>query len=212
MENNKKQSMFSKPWVQSVTGISVLLLILISALLYKSISSKVNIELGTISAPIINIAPQQSGILDEVYVHAGDTVKSGQALAHVGGETLYSKISGTILTVANVPGQNFSTNQPVVTMIDPNELRVVGTIDENKGLSEIKLGDMASFTVDAFGSQTFTGIVDEISPTSKESGVTFSISDKREIRQFTIKIKYDNKAHSEFKNGMSAKIDVYIKR
>jgi multidrug resistance efflux pump len=96
-------------------------------------------------------------------------------------------------------------------MIDPNELRVVGTIDENKGLSEIKVGNVASFTVDAFGNKKFTGVVEEVSPTSKESGVTFSISDKREIKQFTVKIKYDTLAFPDFKNGMSAKIKIYTK-
>ncbi|MES2409327.1 MAG: efflux RND transporter periplasmic adaptor subunit [Patescibacteria group bacterium] len=211
METQTKQSMFKKPWVQSVIGIVVCLGILGSLLAYKILSSKVSTEYGVVSAPIITISPEQSGILDAVYVTPGEKVTEGQALAHIGGETLYAKIDGIVLTAENVPGQIFNINQAVVTMIDPKALRVIGTIDENKGLSDIKIGDVASFTVDAFGKEKFTGVVEEISPTSKDTGVAFSISDKREIRQFTIKIKYDTEAHPEFKNGMSAKIDVFIK-
>ena len=50
-------------------------------------------------------------------------------------------------------GKTFNPGQAVVSMIDPAQLRVVGTIDENKGLNEIHVGQLASFTVDAFGSK-----------------------------------------------------------
>jgi HlyD family secretion protein len=149
------------------------------------------------------------GILDEVYVRNGDTADVGQALARIGSEVVTAKIAGLIIDVSNTPGQVFSPSQPVVKMIDPNELRVVGTIKENEGLSDIRVGQPVSFTVDAFDGQTFTGIVEEISPTSRESGLTFSISDKREIKEFEVRVKYDNAAHPEFKNGMSAKMKVY---
>jgi multidrug resistance efflux pump len=108
-----------------------------------------------------------------------------------------------------VPGQVFSAGAPVVTMIDPGELRIMGKIDEDKGLSRIKVGDPVSFTVDAFGNTEFVGVVDEVSPTSNQSSVVFSISDKREIKQFDVKVRYDITLHPEFKNGMSAKMRVY---
>ncbi|MCX6719191.1 MAG: hypothetical protein NTZ38_02335, partial [Candidatus Taylorbacteria bacterium] len=91
------------------------------------------------------------------------------------------------------------------------QLRIVGKIDEDKGLSRIKAGDVATFTVDAFGSAEFTGIVDEISPISNQSAIVFSISDKREIKQFDIKVRYNISLHPEFKNGMSAKLRIYAK-
>jgi hypothetical protein len=100
---------------------------------------------------------------------------------------------------------------PVVSMIDPSQLRIIGKIDEDKGLSRIKVGDPAIFTIDAFGSTEFTGIVDEVSPTSNQSGVVFSISDKREIKQFDIKVRYDTLLYPQFKNGMSAKLRIYAK-
>ena len=88
---------------------------------------------------------------------------------------------------------------------------MVGKLDENKGLSRIKVGDPATFTVDTYGGETFTGIVDEISPTSDQSSVVFDISDKRATQQFDVKVRYDVAQHPEFKNGMSAKLRIYAK-
>ena len=96
-------------------------------------------------------------------------------------------------------------------MIDPQELRAIGTIKENSGLSKIKVGDPVSFTVDAFDGEKYTGIVEEISETSKDTSVVFSISDKRETKEFMVKVKYDTSLYAKFKNGMSAKMKVYNK-
>ena len=123
-------------------------------------------------------------------------------------------MDGIIINVNNTPGQVFTVStagSSIVSMIDPSQLRVVGKIDEDKGLSQIKVGDPASFTVDAFGSEQFTGIVDSISQTADQSSVVFSISDKREIKQFDVKVRYDISAYPEFKNGMSAKLRIYAR-
>jgi multidrug resistance efflux pump len=210
-KNTLKESFFKKPWVQSLAGIILIVIGLIGLLYWKSTSSYVAIEMSQISAPIIIIGPESEGILSEMYVKPGDTVALNEPLARVGGETLSAKTSGIIVSTVNTPGQVFMPGSSVVSMVDPNQLRVVGKIDENKGLSSIKIGDPATFTVDAFGNTQFTGIVDEISPTSDQSSVVFSISDKREIKQFDIKVRYDTTLHPEFKNGMSAKLRIYAK-
>jgi len=211
METPKKESIFTKPWVQSLTGIIIIILVSSGILFYKSISSYVEIENSTISAPIISIAPETSGILDEVYVKEGDAVIAGQSLARVGAEILTSKINGIIIYTNNTPGQFFTYANPVVKMINPNELRVVGAIKEDAGLTKIKAGDTATFTVDSFTGKEYTGIVEEIGQTSKDTSVVFSISDKRAVKEFTIKVKYDVSEFKDFKNGMSAKIKVYNK-
>jgi multidrug resistance efflux pump len=206
-----KESIFKKPWVQSLSGIIIVLLLAVGALVYKSISSRVRIENSVISAPVINIGPETAGILDEVDVRAGDIVTAGQTLARVGADILTAKVDGIVIMVANTPGQVFMPTTPVIQMIDPAELRIVGTIKENEGLTDITVGDPVSFTVDAFGGTKFAGIIDSVSPNSKENGVAFSISDKREVKEFEVKAKFDVAAHPEFKNGMSAKMNVYTK-
>jgi multidrug resistance efflux pump len=212
MENDKPKTNFiRKPWVQSLIGIVLIVIVLVGLLIWKSISSYVAIDMSQISAPVIAIGPESGGILSEVYVKPGDTVIADEPLARVGGETLSAKTSGIIISTQNMPGQVFMPGSTVVSMVDPNQLRVVGKIDENKGLSRIKVGDPATFTVDAFGGTEFTGVVDEISPTSDQSSIVFSISDKRDVKQFDIKVRYDITLHPEFKNGMSAKLRIYAK-
>ena len=206
-----KKGLFSKPWLQSLIGIIVICGAVLGLFYWKSTSSYIAIDMSQIEAPVIQIGPESEGILTAVYVKNGDEVKINQTLAQVGSEILSAKIDGTIIDVQNTPGQVFMPGSVVVSMIDPSQLRVVGKIDEDKGLSSIKIGDPATFTIDAFGGKEFTGIVDEISPTSNQSGVTFSISDKREIKQFNIKVRYDVLQHKEFKNGMSVKLRVYAK-
>ena len=160
-------------------------------------------------APQIDLAPTVAGVLQDVYVHEGDEVTANAAVALVGKQLVKAKVSGLIITVHNDIGKIFNPGEAVVSMIQPDELRVVGQIDEDKGLSNIRVGERAVFTVDAFGSKEYQGVVDEVSPTSRSSDVVFNISDQRQINQFNVKVRFDIGAYPELKNGMSARIWVY---
>jgi multidrug resistance efflux pump len=185
----------------------------IAAGLYYYVNSKtVYIDLSQVTAPLIDLSPTNSGVLEEVYVNVGDTVAVNSPIARVGNEIVKAKTAGEIVSVDNNIGQyvNILTGQgTVATMIDPTQLRVVGKLDENKGLADVHIGDAATFTVDAFGSQTFKGVVDEVSPTSNQSDVVFNISTQRPTNQFAVKVRFDQSKYPQLKNGMSAKIWVY---
>lgn len=172
-------------------------------------SSQVYIDTATIEAPLINLSPSQPGTLQEVYVHEGDYVNDDAVVARVDNELVKTKVAGIVVSVPQTIGAVVDPTQPVVTMIDPTQLRVVGKIDEDKGLDRIAVGDRVAFTVDAFGSKNFYAVVDEVSPTSNQSAVVFNISDKREVKQFDIKARYDYSAYPDLKNGMSARMWVY---
>jgi len=206
-----KKSAFAKPWVQSITGVVVIIIVFIVFVFWRILSNEIKIENSFIDAPIINLSPTTTGILDEVFVKVGDEIKLNTPVAKVGNETIMSKVDGIIVSVNHQEGQIFSSSTPVVSMINKNEERVVGKIDENKGLSDIKVGQVVTFTVDAYGSKKFEGIVEQINPISDQSGVVFSISDKRVVKQFDVKVRFDVVAHPEFKQGMSAKITIYKK-
>lgn len=178
---------------------------------WKLSQSRVFIDTATIDAPQIGLAPAVAGTLQEVYVHEGDTVGADTPVARVGNQLVKSKIAGIIVSVPATIGAQIGANTPVVTMIDPTALRVVGEIDEDKGLSRIAVGQPITFTVDAYGSQKFSGVIDEVSPTSNQSGIVFNISDTREVRQFDVKARFDTTAYPFLKNGMSARMWVYIK-
>lgn len=174
-------------------------------------NQSVYIENSTIEAPEIDLAPITAGILENMYVKAGDNVTANEVVARVGNELIQTKITGIVTKADATIGQQYNAGQTVVAMVDPSALRVVGQIEENKGLSRIAVGQYAIFTADAYGSEKFSGAVDEISPEAQSSDVVFQISDKREEQIFDVKVRFDTSVYPQLKNGMSAKLWVYVK-
>jgi multidrug resistance efflux pump len=206
-----ERGILKNKWVRS-GSLAVFVAILAGGLLYWQIAStRVGIDTSIISSPIIGLSPSAPGQLQEVYVHEGDMVTANKPVAKVGDEIIKTKIAGEIVNVDMEIGKTFNPGQAVVSMIDPGQLKVVGTIDENKGLDKIRIGQLASFTVDAFGSKTYYGAVDEVSPSSKQTDVVFNISSSRPVNQFDIKVRFDQNAYPEIKNGMSAKLTIFTK-
>ena len=188
----------------------IAIIALIGGYLYwQDMQGKIYIEKAEISAPIISLAPQVPGTIDQVYVQEGDRVSVGQRLARVGGQDITARTAGIIVWVNNAPGQMAYSQTPVVKMIDPWQLRLIGRIQEDKGLADIRPGQNVTFTVDAYGSREFQGVVESVSPTARQSDIVFSISDKREEREFDVKVWFDSFTYSELKNGMSAKMLIY---
>lgn len=180
------------------------------ALSYVATSSHtIYIEKSQIQAPTVALAPVSSGILRYTYAQPGQTIAPNTVVAQVGVELVKSTSGGLVIDARTDTGASITPGTPVVTLIDPAQLRVVGQVEEDKGLSSIKVGDPAKFTVDAFGTRVFTGVVSEVSPTSRTGDVVFSISDKRPTQSFNVKVAFDTIAHPELKNGMSARIWVY---
>ncbi|MDE1965798.1 MAG: efflux RND transporter periplasmic adaptor subunit [Patescibacteria group bacterium] len=191
-------------------GLIVLIILAAGIASYLLITGgQVYTDKAQITAPLINLAPATGGTLNRVYVNPGDSVPAGAPVALVGNELVKTQIAGTVASTETNIGELVNPGQAVVTMLDPAALRLVAQVDENKGLSSLRVGDRATFTVDAFGGETFTGVVDEVSPTSHASGVVFNISGERQTQTFDVKIRYDVTAHPELKNGMSARLTVY---
>lgn len=178
-------------------------------LVWQDMQNKIYIEKAEVSAPIISLGPGTTGIIDKFYVKEGDRVAQGQKLAVVGNETIYAGTQGIIISIENTPGQIATPQSAVVKMIDDSQLRVVGRVQEDKGLSDIRPGQKVMFTVDAFGSKEYQGVVESVGASARESDIVFSISDKRAEQEFDVTVLFDSKAYSELKNGMSAKMWVY---
>ena len=207
----KKQSVFKKPWMQSLIGIVVVFAALALFFVVRSNLSTVKIDDSTITAPVINLAATTAGTLNATYVQEGDQVLANTPLARVGTEVITSQVAGTITNIQTDIGTGYQPGQTVVSMIQPSDLRVVGQIAENKGLSKLSVGQTAVFTVDAFGSKKYYGVIDSIAPTANTSDVVFNISDQREEQNFDVKVRYDVTAYPELKNGMSAKLVINVK-
>lgn len=211
MEQVKK----GKRRITALEGLGVLVLIAaIGTGIYWYIASKtVYIDQSVIQAPVINLSPTNSGPLQAVFVKVGDAVTANQPIARVGDEIVESQTSGEIVSVDQNIGESenaLSGQSVVATMVDPTQLRVVGHLDENKGLADVQVGDVARFTVDTFGSKEYYGVVDEVGQTSQVSA-TSNIFNQRPVNEFNVYVRFDPMRYPELKDGMSARIWIYVK-
>ena len=200
------------PWFNRVVLALVIIAALAGTLYWLDLESKVYIENAQITAPEIDLNPSADGIIDEIYVSEGETVKRDQILAKVGDEIIRAKTQGIVTGVRNTPGQvvNLLTDaKPVISMIDPRQLRLTGRVQEDKGLRDIHRGQYVVFTVDAFPGNQYEGTVERVAPAARQGDVVFSISDKREEQEFDVTVSYDVIRYPELKKGMSAKMWIY---
>ncbi|MCL4374820.1 HlyD family efflux transporter periplasmic adaptor subunit [Patescibacteria group bacterium] len=199
-----------QPLVQrTVGGIMLVILLIAAAWFYATHEGRVKIDNSLVEAPIVSISPQTVGKLAAVNVSVGQPVKKGDIVATVGSEYLRAYTDGLIVEASGELGAMVSAQTPPVKMIDPAQMRISGTIDENKGLNQIKIGQVAAFTVDALPGKIFWGYVDEIAATAKQTQLTFSISSERPTQQFVVYVRFPARAYPQIKNGMSAKLTVY---
>jgi len=195
--------------LQPLLGVLITVLLIIGYVYMQKTRDRVNIENSLVLAPVSTILPLSPGKLAEIEVYEGENVKKGDALAVVGTDTLRADTDGLIIMANKQIGGTMTAQNPVVQMINLSDMRVVGTIDENKGLNKIKVGQIVSFTVDALPGKTFWGFVDEISPTAKQTQISFSVSSERPTQQFEVYARFNAYSYPEIKNGMSAKMTVF---
>ena len=210
-EKIKKEHIFKKPWVQSTIYFVVIFGLLGIFLFWQSERGTISIENSYLDAPIVNLTPTSPGTLNALYVKEGDRVQANSQIALVGSQIIYTKEGGIVSSAPLALGSYYSPGQTVVSVVNDEKMRVVGKIEETKGLDSIKVGQRATFTVDTFPDNEYEGAVYEISPVSNNSGVLFSISDKRPVNKFNVYVTFDVSKYPELKSGMSAKLLVDIK-
>lgn len=175
---------------------------------FYTVSQRVYSDKAEIFAPLITLSPDQYNVLQKVLVKEGDKVTANQAVAKLGNASfVVAKQDGVVVKINDQVGKIFAPGEAIVTMVNPDDLRLIVHVAENKGLDSIHVGQKVVFTVDAFSSRKFTGEVEQIAQSADQSSVVFSISDKRDEKNFSIKVKYDD--YPELFNGMSAKAWIY---
>ncbi|HSB46650.1 MAG TPA: HlyD family efflux transporter periplasmic adaptor subunit [Candidatus Bilamarchaeum sp.] len=190
--------------------LAVVVACLVGGYLYiQDMQSKIYIEKARIEAPVIEISPSLPGVMDKLYVEEGQTVAKGQKLAKVGDEVLTAGTRGTVVWVKDTPGAYISPHETVVKIINPQQLRLVGRLQEDKGLRDVQPGQRIVFTVDAFGPKQYNASVERVAEAAEDSDIVFSISDKRESREFEVFGLFDYAEHPELKSGMSARMWIY---
>lgn len=210
-EPEKKETIFKKPWMQSLIAVVVIFGALAGFLYWQLKSGTVRIDDSVLDAPVVNLSPLAGGTLNALYVKPGDTVAAGAEIALVGTTVVSTKEAGIVSSTPGALGGYYAPGTAVASVVVYADMKVVGTIAENKGLRDIAVGQRATFIVDAFPGKTYAGIVDEIAPSAVVNSVVFSISDTRPTQKFEVKVRFDESAYPELKNGMSAKITVHTK-
>ena len=201
---------FAKSHTFRILLACIIFAILVFGVLYiATLQGKISVENSQIQAPIITLSSANPGILDNVYVKEGDKVQTNMIVASVNGNNIKAQTNGIVTSVQNTPGQLVSSQTPIVQMINLKELRVVGRIQEDKGLKYVQVGQKVIFTADAFNSKKYIGTVESISPSSRQQDIVFSISSNRQESEFNVYVKYDINSYPELKSGMSAKMWIY---
>jgi multidrug resistance efflux pump len=202
---------FSKRQLLSALAVVLAIVAVVGGGYLYAHAGEVYVDKAEISAPHIDLSANGSGILQAVYVNEGDLVPADTVVARVGNELVKTKVEALVVSVHADIGKTLAPGTPVVTVIDPGKLRLVGHLEEDKGLHLVQVGDTASFTVDAFGSKRYVGTVDEVAPASRDADLVFSISDKRESKVFDVFVRFDATTAAELKDGMSAKLWIETK-
>lgn len=194
-----------------VICICLLILFVGIYIIYQETIDRVSIDHSLIQAPIITVSPSLSGKVFEIDVKEGQMVDTGDTLAIVGSETIRANTDGIVISASDLTGSTVNPQTQLIQMIRPVNLRVAGTIDEDKGLTNVRVGQVVSFAVDALPGKIFWGYVDEISPSALAPAFSFSTSTERPTQQFTVYARFDSAKYPGIKNGMSAKMVVYTK-
>jgi multidrug resistance efflux pump len=215
IEEKKAEPAF-KRWLRNPLVIGIVALVVITGIIvgfiyWQTSQSRIFTNKAAISAQAIILVPHVPGILKNTFVSEGDFIKANTVVAQTGDEIIKTAVDSEVITVNKNIGKIINPGEAVVTVIDPSDLRVVGAVEENKGLSDIQVGQRAIFTVDAFGSKQYVGVIDEVSPTVKAGDIVFNISDKRQVQEFNVMVRFNTDAYPELKNGMSASMWIYKK-
>lgn len=104
-------------------------------------------------------------------------------------------VDGVVANKAVTVGQVVSPGAALMVVQDINQIYAVVNV-EQKDLGQVKAGQQASITVDAYPGKVFNGVVEVMNPEAGSAS-----------RMFRTKIKIDN-AGSELKPGMFANVEL----
>jgi HlyD family secretion protein len=132
---------------------------------------------------------------------------SSQARDQLSKTTIYSPIDGTITVLNSKLGERVvATNQfagtEVMRVADLSRMEARVDVNENDVVN-VKIGDTATITIDAYGDRKFKGTVQQIANTGKTSGT----GTQEEVTNFEVKIRVDDRDVS-LRPGLSCTADI----
>ncbi|MEO7599378.1 MAG: efflux RND transporter periplasmic adaptor subunit [Opitutus sp.] len=121
--------------------------------------------------------------------------------------TIYAPLEGTISSLTSEAGErvvatgSFSGTE-IMRVADLNNMEVRVNVNENDVVN-VKVGDTARISIDAYPSRKFSGLVKEIASAAKTQG----LNTQEEVTNFQVKIRVSDK-NVNLRPGMSANVDI----
>ena len=181
-----------------------------------------------VTGAIVPVSAPVSGQLTTLTVKQGDIVTAGETLATVMPAasannsrsvpvplSIASPISGTILQISAVQGQNVSSGLPLIQLTDLHVVTVTAYVDES-AINNVSIGQDVDITVDAYSGTTFTGHVQQI---VQATAGQFSLLPNQDptsgnftkvSQRIAVIITLDGNAGKDLFPGMSAETTIHL--
>lgn len=148
-------------------------------------------------------AEEQVAMMKESVVAAQESVRTAQT--NLGYATIVSPIDGTIINKYVAEGQtvaaSFSTPELFGVARDLKKMQVLADVDE-ADIGDVRPGESATFTVDAYPDDTFQGTVQQ---------VRLGGSTSNNVVTYKVVISTSN-ANLKLKPGMTANVTIYTQQ
>ena len=189
-----------------------------------------NTDDAQVTGPIVNVSAPAAGTLTSLTVKQGDTVTADQTIGTItlppaasangtstGPSTLNltSPMSGTVLQVPAIQGQNVAPGLALVEVTNLNALTVTAYIDENS-ISNVSVGQSVDIIIDAYKDTSFTGHVQQI---VQAAAGEFSLLPNQDPtsgnftkvgQRIPVIITLDNNGGKDIVPGLSAEVTIHL--
>jgi multidrug resistance efflux pump len=148
---------------------------------------------GTLEAEEIHLGVMTGGVVDEIYVEEGDSVKENQFLATIKGNSgnIRSPIDGIILTRAAEAGEIVPAGGTILVVGDLSEMTLTIYLPEDM-YGRVYLGQEFPVSVDSFPGQSFSGWVTHISDKAEFTPRNVLTVEGRKNTVYAVKLKIPN--------------------
>jgi HlyD family secretion protein len=209
MQRNSRRIILVVVFVLLVVGAGVYLFLQTSTQNNRLVVS------GTVEATETHIGTQMGGMVKQVYVKEGASVKAGQVLADVqpasGVATGYSEqirapIDGVVLDRLVEPGELVNPNSTLFTVADLTTLTLTVYVPEDR-YGQVNLGQTYSVSVDSFPGTVFNGTVTHIADQAEFTPRNVQTVAGRKNTVYAVRLTLDN-PNLSLKPGMPADVDL----
>ena len=170
---------------------------------------------GTIEAKEIHLGVVMGGIVEEILVEEGDSVRDDQLLAVVdvtsGGSSgkIRSPIDGVVLLRAAEPGEVVPGGGALLVVANLDEMTLTIYIPEDQ-YGKIYLGQEYPITVDSFPDRIFWGKVTHIADKAEFTLQNVRTVEGRKSTVYAIRLTIPNPGH-DLKPGMPADVTLDLR-